>query len=518
MALPIGDPAAYELISARDGGDVPAAYGVTRGPAPAAEVTAGAAISADGRRSCFAPGDRRPSGRARSPPRGPDLRARPRGQRDHPGDAERRTTARRPAGPDGVGPAAISADGTTVVWTGTNAAAQTAFFPGEDDQPRSTTCGAGSPTARRRRRAGSPASSTPTIPAVRRVRPCDPDDHDHGALLRAADASGGQSSAGGIIASQLPALSADGRQVAFLTGPGAAARSDQRARQLDLFVTDMSAGRDSQGGHVRADARERGSRTARSSRLAISADGRRIAFVTDAHGLRAPDPAADDAAARARRSSGRAVRASISARWRSSGSLRGFDGGTSTKRSWAMSERSRCPTMAAGSPSSRARRTSSSATATQRRRLRRLGGGPERRRAASPRASRRSQRSAHPARAGARSAQSLRLKVRAQGQLAARHGARSRARPGRGPGAGPCRPRGKKMTTLASGRTRATQGGIEDLHRAAREALSRRAAPPGRDPHAPGGHLHAYRRRSADHSTPDRLAARLSTAQAAITP
>ena len=128
----------------------------------------------------------------------------------------------QPAG--GALGAALSADGTTVAWTGGNAAAQTRFLGGENTDPTFVyylwrrVRG----TGRRTRLGGSPASPIPTIRhAAPEAKTRDDDqlrpDLDR-SLLWAADRPGVELRAS--IASQLPALSGDGYTVAFLTGAG----------------------------------------------------------------------------------------------------------------------------------------------------------------------------------------------------------------------------------------------------------------------------------------------------------
>ncbi|HEX5982975.1 MAG TPA: hypothetical protein VFY69_02095, partial [Solirubrobacterales bacterium] len=57
MDVPIGSAGAYDLVSARDGGDVPASYGSpsvpTPGSEPGSDVSRGVAISADGTKVAF---------------------------------------------------------------------------------------------------------------------------------------------------------------------------------------------------------------------------------------------------------------------------------------------------------------------------------------------------------------------------------------------------------------------------------------------------------------------------------
>ena len=185
------------------------------------------------------------------------------------------------AGPDGgSAPAAISADGSTVVWAGTNAALQTVLLPGRGGRASATTCGAASRTGPPPRRAGSPGLPIQTTPAARRGIAFRSDDQTTTAPATGRWRLPEDNPAAGGISNKLPAMSADGRQVAFLTGPSPRPDLTSGASQLDLYVTDMSAGRDPQGGHDRADARDRRGHGRGGRDRSISADGRRVAFVT----------------------------------------------------------------------------------------------------------------------------------------------------------------------------------------------------------------------------------------------
>ena len=139
MTRPVGDPDAYELASARDGEELGAAY-----EDPDAGSTGGLSgfgLSADGRRVVFTT-----LGASDLPARA--TTATPRWQvwvRDLDADTTRLisrdvtdasaagTPAQPPAPGDGVVPpvAALSADGTTVVWTAGEAQRQTPTLPGE---------------------------------------------------------------------------------------------------------------------------------------------------------------------------------------------------------------------------------------------------------------------------------------------------------------------------------------------------------------------------------------------------
>jgi hypothetical protein len=251
MAVPIGTPGAFDLVSVRDGGDVPADYGVPANPfpgsEPGADVAPGVSISADGQRVAFrtsAPSDLPASATA-------DVPADQIFLRDRAADTTSLVTAVRDSGTGGMtdqpaggatavsSGAALSADGTTVAWTGRNADLQTRFLGGENVEPgfvyylwRRMADGPGAPT---RRITGLADPDDPACPpgAVSNFNrtatgPC------HGPL---ADAEGGPAS----IGAQLPALSGDGYTVAFLTGSGPRGL-DSSNPGLDLYVTRMNPG------------------------------------------------------------------------------------------------------------------------------------------------------------------------------------------------------------------------------------------------------------------------------------
>ena len=246
MDVPIDGAGAFDLVSARDGGDTPAHYGPPAfplpGSEPGADVSRGVAISADGQKVVFrteAPSDLPASGSV-------DV---PAGQlfvRDRAADTTTLVSAERDSGTGamtqqpagGAVGAAISGDGSTVAWTGRNAAAQTRFLGGENPDPsflyylwRRVGDGPNAPT---RRITGSADPDAPGCvsppPSFDRVStgPC------YGPLT---DLEGIPSD----LAAQVPALSSDGNTVAFLTG--AAARPQASANPgLDLFVTQMNPG------------------------------------------------------------------------------------------------------------------------------------------------------------------------------------------------------------------------------------------------------------------------------------
>jgi Tol biopolymer transport system component len=288
MNVAIGQPGAYDLVSARDGGDVPAAYGTpavpTPGSEPGSDVSRGVAISADGRRVAFrtdAPTDLPASGAV-------DV---PAGQvfvRDRVADTTTLVTAKRdpesgamtsaPAG--GAAGAALSADGTTVAWTGGNAGDQTRFLGGENPEPSF-------PYYLWRRVADGPAAPTRRITGL-----ADPDDP---ACPPGSSTNFDQSSTGPCygpltdqeanrtsISGQRPALSGDGLTVAFLTGAGPRPLAFT-GPGLDLYVTHMDSGLTRKAATVELTRDTVGTDAATASPLgsvAISRDGQHLALTT----------------------------------------------------------------------------------------------------------------------------------------------------------------------------------------------------------------------------------------------
>ena len=284
MDLPIGTAAAFELVSVKDGGDVSASYGPPGTPLPGGnpgtELTRGAAISLDGSKVAFRTGES-----------ASDLPDRP--AVDTPGFqvfvrdriAETTTLVTRtmatgePAG-GAVGSAGISGDGSTVVWTGQNAPLQTAFVNGENtDLP-------GFSYYLWRRIADGPEAPTRRITGV--SDPEDPGCGPPGPLPFDEFTSGpcygplGRVELG-ISANNnlLPAISSDGRTVAFLTNSGVRPNVGSGIG-LDLFVTSMADGTTRKASTVEL-TREGGSGTAEVAPIetvAMSGDGRYLALTT----------------------------------------------------------------------------------------------------------------------------------------------------------------------------------------------------------------------------------------------
>jgi hypothetical protein len=288
MTIPLGVADAFDLVSARDGGEVPASFGPPEAPfvgsEPGADVSRGVAISADGRKVAFhtqASSDLPASGP-------PDV---PAGQiflRDRATETTTLVTAVRdqetgamtsqPAG--GARGAALSADGTTVAWTGEHAPAQTHLLVGENPDPsfiyylwRRVADG---PTAPTRRITGLADPDDPACPPGASTNfdqistgPC------YGPLT---DQEANRSS----ILSQLPALSGDGYTVAFLTGAGPRPLAFT-APGLDLYLTDMTPGLSRKGATVELTRDTVGGDPATSPPLgsvAMSSAGRYLAIAT----------------------------------------------------------------------------------------------------------------------------------------------------------------------------------------------------------------------------------------------
>lgn len=244
MSVPAGAPGAFELVNAKDGGDVPAAY-VPPDPSfdfpgrnPGSDVTRGTSISGDGRLVVFRTGQTVVS----------DLPDRPAADmpelqlfvRDRVAKTTTLLTKDRltgdPAG-GALGPFGLSGDGTTVVWTGRNAGAQVPSLTDEVINPASA-------QFLWRRIADGPGAVTRRL-----IGPSDPDDPacapgqsyvENPVALGPCYGPLASETAGGTL-QQLPALSHDGRTLTLL--------HDANPRGLvfgttglDLFVTSMTPG------------------------------------------------------------------------------------------------------------------------------------------------------------------------------------------------------------------------------------------------------------------------------------
>lgn len=260
LAAPLGGactgvtppPCPFQLVSARDGGGIPAHFEApglpTPGGNPGAATSRGVAISADGQRVAFrteAPSDLPAQAATDAPP----------GQvfvRDLGAESTTLVTATRDGGTEqmtdlpagGAIGAAISADGSTVAWTGNNAPAQTRFLAGENTDPvfyyylwRRVPFGSADPTRR------VTGLADPDDPACRTL------EEENPGMTTVFDATSTGPCYGPLtnresisdITSQLPVLSADGNTVAFLTAAGPRPLSVVGLAQ-DLYITRMDAG------------------------------------------------------------------------------------------------------------------------------------------------------------------------------------------------------------------------------------------------------------------------------------
>ena len=511
METPIGVPAAYELISARDGGDIPASYGFPTNPL-GVEITPGSAISADGSKVVFRTRAASDLPTPAAPPAPPV--SVPLGQLFVRDRAAKTTTLitknmddGSPAG--GVGAAdvaGISSDGSTVVWAGTNAVAQTPFLIGEQVMDlyylwRRIADGPSAPT---RRITGIVDLDDPACPPGSEIRGEDP--NALGPCYGPLAYPEGIPTAG-LPTGKLPALSADGTRVAFLVSPYPRP-TNLSGNQLDVYVTDMRAGVSRKAGttELTQETLQEGGATVQV--VSISGDGRRIAFVTERTIFALPSPrlvspppvrssrfedlyVIDLATMEIERAAvayngspidGRVIGDTGSVALSHDGSRIAFlsqasnlffgDANTAVD-AFALSE---------VDPNADAGRATAEPPFAE------IG----------------------PPREGSGPLHApVGAEGEAQGQLAARHREGSRARPGRGPGAGPAPP-GQEDDDPRQWPCARHQSGIEDLHRAARKPLSRCAAPSGRDPHTPRGHLHADRRWNGHHGPPVRVTARLT--------
>lgn len=288
MAVPVGQSGAYDLVSARNGGDIPASYGPSSfpfpGSEPGSEVSGGVAISADGQRVVFR------TDVATDLPASASVDV-PAGQlmlRDRAANTTTLVTAQRDPGSGAMTPqpaggavgAAISADGTTVAWTGENAPAQTRLLGGENPVSnilyylwRRVEDGPQAPTRR------VTGIADPDDPA------CPPDETTFFSQTGTGPCFGpltSQESARADISSQLPALSGDGYTVAFLTGEGPRPEA-ATGPGLDLYVTDMTPGLTRKQATVELTRETVGNQTDTGpplSSIAISENGRYLALTT----------------------------------------------------------------------------------------------------------------------------------------------------------------------------------------------------------------------------------------------
>jgi Tol biopolymer transport system component len=298
MDVPLGSErsgsGAYRLVSAKSGGEEPANYAAGKAAQPGeeegAEVWSHTAISADGRYVVFRTGELASDLPDRA---AVDVGPRQLFVRDLQSDTTTLLSVEagtgQPAG-GAVGPASISADGSTVAWVGKNAPAQTRFLPGESlsvAEPYYLW-----------RRWQEPGARTRRVTGV--ADPEDPECHEGEGITQSSQATGpcygplGEpESYFASIALSAPDLSADGYTVAFLAG--AAMRPNiTKSSGLDVFLTSMRPGVTRKAGTreltlaVKSD--NIGS-TPSIETLALSPDGSTIAFSSLRDDFVLPQPA-----------------------------------------------------------------------------------------------------------------------------------------------------------------------------------------------------------------------------------
>jgi Tol biopolymer transport system component len=292
------DSGAYALVSAKSGGEEAASYAPRNPPlpgdTPGAEVWPNTSISADGRDVVFRTTELEsdlPDHSTIDAPPGQlfvrDLQAKTTTllSRDS-------TTVTHSSGdPAGgaIGPATISADGSTVAWVSTNAEAQTRFLPGESpvsEQPYYLWRRWQEPGAVTRRVTGIADPEDPECPGGEAITlsqtaegPC------YGPLSE-------QEATLASIAGVAPGLSANGYAVAFLAG--AALRPNiTKPGGLDVFLTSMLPGvTRKQGTRELTLAASTGNPGASPSieSLALSQDGSTIAFTSPRDSFVLPEP------------------------------------------------------------------------------------------------------------------------------------------------------------------------------------------------------------------------------------
>jgi len=291
------DSGAYTLVSAKSGGEEPATYSPPSsshpGANPGAELWPGTAISADGRYVVF-----RTTELESNLPDDPTVSTQPRQlfvrdlqvmtttlvTREKKGEPEE-------GGPAGgaIGPASISADGSTVAWASFNAPEQTQFLPGEVEDP--------SQAYYLWRRWQEPTATTRRVTGI--ADPEDPECHEGGVNPADPTTTGPcygplseQEASLGSINSADPALSEDGYTVAFLAG--AALRPNiTKSTGLDVFLTSMLPGVTRKAGTreltLGVSSGAQGSTPSIES-LALSPDGSTIAFTSTRDSFVLPEP------------------------------------------------------------------------------------------------------------------------------------------------------------------------------------------------------------------------------------
>ncbi len=290
----------YTLVSAKSGGEEPADYAPRdpplKGAEPGADVWPNTAISANGRYVVFRTAESMSDLPDEATVETPKEQLFVRNLQAKTTILVSRIKKGEPneGGPAGgaIGPATISADGSTVAWVSMNAPEQTVFLSGED--PSKTT------GYYLWRRWQEPGTATRRITGI--TDPEDPECPSEGSVEAANHTATGPcygplTYPEGQLApifGTAPGLSEDGYTVAFLAA--AALRPDiTKSIGLDAFVTSMAPGITRKAGTreltLGVESGSQGSTQSIES-IALSPDGSTIAFTTlrDSFVLPEPDP------------------------------------------------------------------------------------------------------------------------------------------------------------------------------------------------------------------------------------
>jgi Tol biopolymer transport system component len=293
---------AYTLVSAKDGGEEPAAYAPREHPLegeePGSEVWPNTSISADGRYVVFRTSELKSNlpddASVATPPS--QLFVRDLQSRTTTLLTRNKTSGEPVSNPleavGAVGPATISADGSTVVWVSTDAPDQTAFIKNETEDVKEPYY--------LWRRWQEPGAKTRRVTGI--ADPEDPECHGQEEVSPSERTATGPcygplnepESGLASITRAATGVSADGNTVAFLAG--AALRShNTKSSGLDVFLTSMSPDVTRKAGTreltLDVPSGNIGSTPSIES-LALSSDGSTLAFTSarDDFVLPEPDP------------------------------------------------------------------------------------------------------------------------------------------------------------------------------------------------------------------------------------
>ncbi len=291
-----GQAGAYTLVSAENGSEQPAVYDNTLIPTPipggdpGAEVWPNTSISANGRYVLFRAAELPSSLPEGSTPATPKDQMFVRDLQASTTTLVTRTmVGEQPAG-GANGPAAISADGSTVTWLGFHAPSQTVFLPGETAEEESG-------PYYMWRRWQQPGANTRRITGI--SDPEDPECKPGEGVTQNPIATGPcygpltypEASLTGL-SGVTPSLSANGYTVAFLAGSSLRPNT-LKADALDLFLTSMAPGVTRKAGTSELTLAVNGAQgdgSASITSLALSADATHIAFVSQRNAFVLAEP------------------------------------------------------------------------------------------------------------------------------------------------------------------------------------------------------------------------------------